>query len=74
MASTAGSTAVDTTVSGPQSGGITQRLQDFGNFLYNSEEGKVLGRTAKSWGKLNHENATIINLTFSPVNVFPRLD
>ncbi|XP_060583120.1 sodium/potassium-transporting ATPase subunit beta-like isoform X1 [Ruditapes philippinarum] len=52
MASTAGSTAVDTTVSGPQSGGITQRFQDFGNFLYNSEEGKVLGRTAKSWGEI----------------------
>ncbi|WAR28761.1 ESTD-like protein [Mya arenaria] len=50
MASTAGSTAVDTQVSGPQNGGISQRFSDFCTFLYNSEEGKVLGRTGKSWG------------------------
>ncbi|WAR28728.1 AT1B1-like protein [Mya arenaria] len=49
MASTAGSTAVDTQVSGPQNGGISQRFSDFCTFLYNSEEGKVLGRTGKSW-------------------------
>merc|ERR1712137_76210 len=52
MASTAGSTAVDTTYSGPQSSGISARFNDFLGFLYNSEEGTVLGRTASSWGKI----------------------
>lgn len=51
MASTAGSTAVDTQVSGGQNGGISQRFSDFLAFLYDSEEGKVLGRGAKSWCK-----------------------
>jgi len=51
MASTAGSTAVDTQVSGPQNGGIGQRISDFCTFVYNSENGTVLGRTGKNWGK-----------------------
>lgn len=50
MASTAGSTAVDTVASGPATPTVKQRLSDFASFLYNSEEGTVLGRTAKSWG------------------------
>lgn len=53
MASTAGSTAVDTTISGPaQGGGFQQRLSDFARFLYNSDEGTVLGRNGKSWAAI----------------------
>ena len=60
MASTAGSTAVDTAISGPQTPTVRQKFSDFATFLYNSEEGKVLGRTGQSWGKyisvfLTHE-------------------
>lgn len=51
MASTAGSTAVDTQASGPNSGGVQQRFRDFCNFLYNGEDGTVLGRGGKSWCK-----------------------
>ena len=50
MASTVGSTAVDTAISGPTTPTVKQRISDFGTFLYNSEEGTVLGRTGKSWG------------------------
>lgn len=51
MASSA-STGVETaaTVS-PTNPSLRQRVNDFCTFLYNSEEGSVLGRTAKSWGK-----------------------
>ncbi|KAH3812423.1 sodium/potassium-transporting ATPase subunit beta-like [Dreissena polymorpha] len=52
MTSTAGSTAVDTQVSGPNNGGIRQRIHDFTTFLYNGEQGTVLGRTGKSWAQV----------------------
>lgn len=32
---------------------FSKGLQDFKTFLYNPEAGTVMGRTGKSWGKLN---------------------
>jgi len=52
MASTAGSTAVDTKVSGSQDGGIGQRFSEFCNFVYTAENRTVLGRTGKNWAQL----------------------
>ncbi|KAL3847632.1 hypothetical protein ACJMK2_018633 [Sinanodonta woodiana] len=52
MASTIASTAVDTTVSGPQKPTLKSRFQDFATFLFNADEGTVLGRTARSWGEI----------------------
>jgi len=52
MASTAGSTAVSSLLGRLQSKGKEQRFSDFCNFVYTSENGKVLGRTGKSWAQL----------------------
>lgn|SRR6218665_1161023 len=46
-----------------KSGG--QKLRDCCNFFYNSEEGTVLGRTGKSWGKTvpyYHRRATAVTI------------
>ncbi|XP_060082678.1 probable sodium/potassium-transporting ATPase subunit beta-3 [Ylistrum balloti] len=51
MASSA-STGVTAASVGPQNQSISQKFTDFGHFLYNSDEGTVLGRTAKSWGHI----------------------
>lgn len=29
-----------------------QRCEDFGHFVWNSDEGKFMGRTPEKWGKL----------------------
>ena len=60
MASSA-STGVETaTTIPPQNPSIRQRVNDFCTFLYNGDEGTVLGRTGKSWGKFL--NALIFRL------------
>ncbi|KAK3096049.1 hypothetical protein FSP39_022525 [Pinctada imbricata] len=52
MASSA-STGVETTTTIPPSNpSLKQRIDDFLTFLYNGEEGTVLGRTAISWGQI----------------------
>ncbi|XP_048745735.1 probable sodium/potassium-transporting ATPase subunit beta-3 [Ostrea edulis] len=52
MASTA-STGVETaTTIPPQNPSLSQRVNDFCTFVYNSEEGSVLGRTGKSWAQI----------------------
>lgn len=40
-----------------------QRCEDFGRFVWNSDEGKLLGRTPEKWGKYN-----VINLSFAALN------
>ena len=70
MASTAGSTAVDTAISGPQTPTVRQRFSDFAHFVVNTDEEqvKVLGRTKESWGKYSF-SAILVHEYF---NLFSR--
>lgn len=43
---------------------FSKGLQDFKTFLYNPEAGTVMGRTGKSWGKLNSYNLDIFAYIF----------
>jgi len=52
MASSVSTGATTTVSTGPQNQSIRQKISDFGTFLYNSEEGSVLGRSGRNWGKI----------------------
>lgn len=49
------------------------KLQGFREFLYNKKEGKVLGRTGKSWRKFSR-NAMAFSLNKHFFDSFPTLN